>query len=368
MCPTGDQVNYARFRKYRVVLIACALFAVVTISALPQGRVKFLTVNVWSGLTYKGTFRSGMYESKDQRAFRYGLLVNELREIDPDVIALNEANMLPGYAKRISRDLGYDFIYAVARGGVRLGQVGFPINLREGEVILAKRYLNLTLLGSKGLLGGYAGNFASFHLKEATRILAGKITVGEREVVVFNTMWHDSLSPSRLNEQITLYDSREIEGAELLARVENAVQGREIRLEEAQKTVQFINDVTGVGESAAQTEPPGSVAEEPVIVMMGDFNALSDSDEILLLKKAGLIDSWDGSEVPGHTWDESTNTNILKFFAETDGSPSPYRERSNYIFYRGDAVRVASLGLVLNDTTYDTHPSDHFGVLVELEF
>ena len=272
------------------------LFLVAS-AAIGQGTVKFLTINVWSGLTYQGTFKTQAFESGEQRAFRYGLLVNELREIDADVIALNEANMLPGYAKRIARDLGYDYIYAVARGGVRLGQVGFPFNLREGEVILAKRYLNLTQLGSKGLQGGYAGNFASFHLHDATQALAGRITVGEREVVVFNTMWHDALSPNRLGELVALYDLGEIEGKGLLDRMRVSVEGKSIRMEEAEKTLLFVEELVGgsgaraPGAAATGAAAPGAATSDAVdagatgevhtgqsgaavaVVLMGDLNA-----------------------------------------------------------------------------------------------
>ncbi len=338
--------------KKSVTLLVVLIFA-VSAAAFAEKTIRFVTINAWSGLTYDGTFKSGTYESKEERLFRYGLLVNALQDLDADVIGVNEANMLPGYAKKLSRDLGYDYIYAVRVGGVRLGQAGLPINLREGHVLLAKKYLNLTPAGSRGISGGYAGNFASFHLYDANRVLAGKITVGEREVFLFSTQWCESefAKDSRLKSLVELYANDYLDGAELLGKVRDAVEGRNRRLDEADKTLAFVSEVAG--NNAA--------------VLMGSLSSLPESGEIQKLLDSGFNDAWDVAKGEGYTRDGEQNTHIGKYFFDPESGEEPRRDRVDYIFYKGEEVKALKAIIALNKGTYETHPSDHFAVVADLE-
>jgi hypothetical protein len=339
--------------KKNVVLILIFLVAVSGV-AFAEKTLKVITINVWSGLTYNGVFKSGTYESTEERAFRYGLLVNALRELDADIIGVNEANMLPGYAKRLSRDLDYDFIYSVRFGGVRLGQAGFPINLREGQIILAKKYLNLASVGSRSLSGGYAGNFASFHWRDAERIVAGKITVGEREVFLFSAGWHGSefSSDPQLKTLVDLYSSGRIAGTDLLARMQDAVDGHQERVSEAQKALEFILEIAG----------------DNAVVLMGTLNALPGSAEIYVLTDAGFNDAWQAGRGEGYTRDGVRNTNIINYFYDEQSAENPRRDRLDYIFFRGNGVAAKKAYIALDEATYEIHPSDHFAVVAELEF
>ena len=73
---------------------------------------------------------------------RYELLVSEIHQLSPDVIAIQEANPLPYYAKRLATDLDYSVVYSVALGGVRFGFFGIPTNMREGQAILFKKTMD----------------------------------------------------------------------------------------------------------------------------------------------------------------------------------------------------------------------------------
>ncbi len=335
---------------------ALILIILVAVSgpACAEKILKVVTVNVWSGLTYSGALTSGTYESREERSFRYGLLVNALRELDADIIGINEANMLPGYAKTLARDLDCDYIYAVRFGGIRLGQAGFPMNLREGQAILAKKLLNLSPAGNRALAGGYAGNFASFHVRDAQRILAGKVTVGEREVFLFSAGWHASefSNDPQLKNLVDLYSKGRIEGLELLARMQDAIDGHEERLIEAAKTVEYIAEV----------------AKENAVVLMGTLNALPDSSEIAILADAGFNDVWKAGRGDGYTRDGMRNTNIIKYFSNEQSAEEPRRDRIDYIFFKGDGVTLMNAAIALDEATFEIHPSDHFAVVAELEF
>ena len=334
------------------------LLIMVSGGVFAEKMLRIVTVNVWSGLTYEGVFKSKAFESSEERTFRYGLLVNAIREIDADIISVNEANMLPGYAKRLARDLSgdleYDYIYAVRFGGVRLGQAGFPINLREGQIILAKKYLNLTAAGSRKLSGGYAGNFASFHWRDTQRILGGRITVGEKEVFLFSAGWHGSefSSEMQLKTLVDLYSKKNIEGDELLLRVQDAIDGHNQRLLEAAETVEFIAEVAGDG----------------AVVLMGTLNALPGSAEIALLAEAGFEDAWQAGRGEGYTRDGVRNTNIIRHFYDDQSAEAPRRDRIDYIFFKGEGIVAKRAAIALDEATYEIHPSDHFAVTAELEF
>jgi endonuclease/exonuclease/phosphatase family metal-dependent hydrolase len=315
-----------------------------------------VTINVWSGLNYKGSLRMGEYEKKGIREKRTRSLVKELRLLRPDVIALNEANPLPGYARDLAAELGFGFLWHVGVGGLRAGPVGLPSNLREGDVLLARRELGLQSAGRRQLSGGPVGNFFTAHLSDATQVVAGKVRVGGRDVYVFCTHWHASAFPTpgyriELERRRTSGGLSAKEGERAWA---EAVDGRQWRMGEARRTLEFVERVAG---------------DRPT-VLLGDFNALAESDEIGLLLKAGFVDAFAAVGAgPGITWDEDRNANIrIQRIAEPDTiAEDPATKRIDYVFVRGAGITVRSAAVVLDRAVDGVFPSDHYGVFAELE-
>ena len=60
--------------------------------------LRILTINVWSGVDYRGTLRFGEYESRARRELRFRSLVQQIEELSPDVIFVQEANTVARYA------------------------------------------------------------------------------------------------------------------------------------------------------------------------------------------------------------------------------------------------------------------------------
>jgi mRNA deadenylase 3'-5' endonuclease subunit Ccr4 len=56
---------------------------------------------------------NGEYETPQIREKRYQALLKEIANLNPDIIAINEANFLPDYIKRLANDLNYDFIFTM---------------------------------------------------------------------------------------------------------------------------------------------------------------------------------------------------------------------------------------------------------------
>jgi len=329
----------------------------VLISAAAVGsaeNLRVVTINVWAGLDYKGSLKMGEYQEEDTRALRTRNLVEQLKELDPDVIAVNEANKLPRYARSLSRELDYDQIYHVGLGGLRIGPIGLPVNLREGDVILARKSRQLQRSGRKQLSGGPVGNFFTFHFADATQIVGGRILVAGREVYVFNTHWHASPFPTEqyFRQLAERRDSGRIDEQRYAELVAESVEGQKWRLGEARKTVAFIDKIAG---------------NNPVI-LMGDFNAASASEEIAVLKAAGFRDAFaEAGNPPGFTWDGRENSNIQlqkKVFPE-DFWLEPTQRRIDYVFFRGSGLEVLASEVVLDRPLQGIHPSDHFGVMAE---
>lgn len=335
----------------RRLTFACAVLALLGVAATAAAEnITVATVNVWSGLTYKGAFSVGTYEDRATRAFRFDLLSDGLASLEPDVVAVQEANPLPDYADRLGAELGYDAVYDVRQGGVRIGPVGLPVNLREGEAILAPPGRSLTLAAVKQLAGPGAGNVAAFQLGTGSQVLAAQLQAEGRTVHVFTTRWTPSpqASRERLVELVDRYDESDIDGKELTRLMERAVEGSERRRREARETVVFINELAG---------------SEPVI-LAGSLYALPDSDEIQVLRDAGFLDVWSVvGRGAGTTWDAATNANIIEHGLAAAGGE---RARYDYVFIRGEGIVARSVSVILSRPTYGVHPSDHYGLLAEI--
>jgi hypothetical protein len=118
-------------------------------------------------------------------------LLAGIRKLAHDIIAIQEANPAPQYAKRLAADLGYQVIYHVSLGGIRLGPLGIPRNLREGEAILVKNSFAIKDLGVKRLGGwGIATNWICFHFGEITQVLLGKVIINGESLYIYAVHLH----------------------------------------------------------------------------------------------------------------------------------------------------------------------------------
>lgn len=320
----------------------------------------------------------GEYETADVREQRFQALVQQIRALDPDIVGVQEANKLPDYAERLGADLGYDFFYHVGVGGVRLGKVGLPWNLREGDVILTKRDLQGSFAGRKQLSGGHVGSFFTFHFSDATQIMAVRIMNRGQPLFVFVTHWHASILATpemqqfadslRANQLVTLsaYDSAFAE----------IKLGESWRLGESRGTLDFIRETAG---------------KHPFI-LMGDFNAPRLSPEIQNLLRSGMVDVFyavHSDSLSGYTWDPDRNRNFqthylpqhqaaeeqgLSFYQELKQMHEATPKRIDFIFW-GDKrtleageVAITESHVVLDEVVNGLHASDHFGVYAEFVF
>ncbi len=342
-------------RKMMVLVLLAAAAAAIQPAETEPESLTVLTINVWSGLDYRGSLKMGEYEPKVVREQRTRLLIEQLKELAPDVVALNEANKLPRYARLVAAELGYDRVWHVGLGGLRAGPVGIPCNLREGDVLLARPELELHRAGRRQLSGGPVGNFFTAHLADATQVVAGRIRLADRQVYLFCTHWHASPFPTAayLAELERWRESGQLSEKDYQKRVAEAREGQEWRLSEARKMLDFIERVAG-----------GAPA-----ILLGDFNALPDSEELALVRQAGFADAFAlAGSGQGITWDDGGNANIrLQHRADPGEIPQdPPSKRIDYIFVRGAGLAVTHARVVLDRPVAGQYPSDHYGVLAEI--
>lgn len=330
-----------------------------------RNELRLMTINVWSGLDYRGTLTMGEYEPAEVRAKRFRALVSEIRRLAPDVIAVNEANFLPDYIEDLAGETGYDYIYHVGVSGVRVWRAGLPWNLREGDAILAKKDLGLACVGREQLSGGgFIWNNLSFHTQDATQVLLGKIRVNGDDLYIAATHWHAS-PPD---------DARSME---LLSLIKKEGNYPDTAFNEAKDTLKsdclWRRDEAGKMTSyLKKTVPAGKK-----IIVMGDFNSTAGTPEMRLLLSAGYIDTYAAvSRDKGYTWDAAQNSNIKKFYisAAPDRYDSLYEEfssksdrrssRIDFILLNREFPRgpVRASSVCCTGYLEGVQPSDHFGV------
>lgn len=328
-------------------------------------NLRLVSINVWSGLDYKGTLIMGEYESAERRELRYQALVSEIRRLDPDVIAINEANFLPDYVKRLAKDIDYDHIYHVGVSGLHIGRVGVPWNLREGDAILAQKGLALAYVGRKQLSGGgFVGNMFSFHTQDATQVLVGKVRVNGQDLYLAVTHWHASPPDDAATRQtlIKLKKTWNYTEEQYNQALDSLVADNEWRKAEAKLMAEYLDSVVPRGAPLA---------------VLGDFNATITSPEMRFLTERGYVDAYSRvSSRAGHTWDPGANTNIKSFYLG-DGEKrfdSLYEhlnsineatgKRIDFILLNETlgAGQVVDAAVCFDRLHEGVHPSDHFGV------
>jgi len=331
--------------------------------------LRILTLNVWSGLDYIGTLSAGDYEPPGRRAARFAELVRQTREFDPDVILLQEVNPAGRFARRLASALGFDFVRDVYLSGIKIGPLGIPTNLREGNATLARPGLGLKKAASWRHSGGFgfAGSFLSFHFDEIVGSLVARITVQGLPLYLVNVHLHASPSPDAGLE--TRFRGLLADGTQTEESFREGMDAWKSGIERrAAESRDLLARIRKLG--------PGI----PVIVA-GDFNAPPEAAEIASFRDGGpFLDA--GPAGAFITWDPARNPNIAFSTALRDARgksrsgadllgalDSAITRRLDYVFLGPPFGRedILSSRIVLDTGPGGVPPSDHFGVLAEID-
>jgi endonuclease/exonuclease/phosphatase family metal-dependent hydrolase len=318
--------------------------------------MRIVTINIWSGLDYQGWLRSGRYETAAQWEARYRHLVDRLRALDADVIAINEANPVGPVMRRLAVDLGYDQLHWRGLSGLRLGPIGLPVNLDEGDGLLARRELNLQPVGRRRLTGGWIGRWGSVNVANATQLVCGRIAIDGRPIYLFNTHWTVAGSAAAYAAQET---SRDGDAAALPAEKRHDAQAAHaeaasIRMIEASRTADAVHALL----------PPGAPA-----ILCGDFNTVPETPELRVVEEAGFTDAFHhlNPDETGATWDGARNDIIRQIYDSMRHIPAQ-PARLDYVFVNAPLRPALTSARVALDRANDRpHPSDHFAVVCDLD-
>ncbi len=324
--------------------------------------LKAMTLNAWSGLTYRGLLRMGYFEPEEARLNRFEGLVAEIERLKPDIIGINEANPLPCYCDELSRRTGYDSIWHMGVSGLRLGGFGIPVNLREGDVVLAKKGLGLEFIGRIKLAGpGIVRQGFSVHTGDLTQAILCRISMEGKDVYVCTTHWHATLGPDSIERAGLLKRTYGYSGKELGRVIKTINRDISWKMREARGTIKLLT----------KKVPAGS----PVI-LMGDLNAEPDRPDLECLRLNGFHEAIPGG--PGFTWDPEANANLIKYYPENLDKrfdslydhlravyEKTFRRTIDYIMVNGYAELLDSRPCA-NETFKGGHISDHFGVIANI--
>jgi len=356
-------------RKARsVILFAFAFLALTVSQARGEGTLRLLTINVWSGLDYSGTFSFGYYEPEDRRELRFRTLVGRIRSADPDVLFLQEANPVGQYAARLADSLGFDEIHQVCNGGIKIGPIGMPSNLKEGIAILARPGLRLSMVDAWKLSGslGVHGDPLTFHIDEANFAIVGAIRVGGKRVHLVNV--HLSDAAPRDTAMLRAFDGLCRTG--MISVRDSAPTARAWVERTARKETE--------GERLMK-HCAGLTAGVPVI-LGGDFNSERGVSPLPAITAGGcFFDA--GPSGDAYTWDPSGNENIRYSLQPVDAGGDTLDgmglitaahdarpRRIDYVFldshFRPEDVHTA---IVFDSAGTLPHVSDHYGLLARID-
>ena len=329
-------------------------------------ELRVLTFNVWHGLRPDGGKLRLEGEDPARKEERFDWQIEQLRELDADVLLLQEVNPNQRQSRRYAAALGMDEIHKVASCGVHLGPIKIPANVNEGLAILARPELRLRRVGTKRLSGNArcAAGWG-FQTKESRYVLFGEVDLAGARVLVANT--HLSAPPHVLPGFETRLREMVLEGSL------EAQQRRTIVDTLERKRARNLAEVDRL-----LVEIEWRTSQYAGVILGGDFNASPGSASIRSVEAAGLRAAASG---PGfETWDPIRNAENkaigerLASQLPTYGKPEldDWLRRRDEVARQIDYVfvsqewRVGDAALVLEGGKEGLLASDHFGVLVML--
>lgn len=345
--------------------------------------MRFLTFNLWHGLSPASPIAFEALEPTARRHLREKLQIETLKDLKPDFCFLQELNPVHIRVEALRDVLQMEGQYQPDLVGLKVFGLGVPLNLHSGLAILASEKLGCKPVAAVSLSRpfNWVRKWASWQLKEERFALFSETMIpGWGKVLLVNTHLHHGLeaTPRFLAEFEKIAEAHELNATFLSELKERVNRGNNRRM----------NEITLLLRTLKQHEKRYSG-----VVMCGDFNAEAESDIFHPFKEMGFEDAWaeaHGTE-PGNTFDphaneanhvlqanfpltlmvedltfsSKTKTELLQLARRHENRP----RRIDYLWYRssGKNVRVTRAQLVGKPNAEGMAPSDHFGVCVDLE-
>ena len=337
--------------------------------------MRIVTWNLWHGLSPTEKWWFEELEPQGRRELRYELQEQKVKELAADIYLFQEVNPVRARSRRLAKALGYDEIHQADSKGLKLFNIGFPLNLNSGLSIVHSKKLNClgvhvtNLSGSSPLLN----DWGSLQWEENRVLLAASFETQDGKLItVANTHFHHGLEFTEKLHQSFGSLPEQVKG-ELFQRLSRGDERRKEELQVALSEVQRL------------------VQKSDVVVFAGDFNFSPNSENHQSLEHSGFVDLWkklnseEGFtfdsiknssnhrfqerfrlpiEVNDLTFQEEMKDSLNKALRETDARP----RRIDYMWINEDAVpafkKIEMFGFETKDSLA---PSDHFGLVADFD-
>ena len=329
-----------------------------------------------------------MYEAlepAERLRLREARQLEVIKQVDADVCFFQECNPAPRRAPELARLMNAKYNVQPDLVGLKLFGLGLPMNLNGGLVITARPRLGLKWVDAISLSRpqlNLVRSWGSWQVREERFALYSEITRpdGGRTLLI-NTHVHHGLEATpevkaeieRLGEELSLSESVMTELRERLAR------GNSRRRQEIQNLLARLDTRRD---------------QYDAVVLAGDFNVAPGGEVGRILTEYGFRDSWltVNPDDPGFTFDRDRNVanhllqlsfpltlkvedlsfsprirdKLLELARAEENRP----RRIDYVWTwtKGEPVRVRHAEIVGLPDDDGLAPSDHFGVVTDLEF
>lgn len=346
--------------------------------------MRFLTFNLWHGLSPSSLVAFEALEPAERRRLREELQVQVLREINADFSFFQEVNPVAHRAPALSQALDASAAFQPDLVGLKLFGLGLPLNLNSGLLILAQKRWGLKWIEAVSLSRpgpSRVRSWGSWQLKEERFALFAETMIPRwGRVLLVDTHLHHGLELTadflqeieRLGEELQLSASIISELKTRLAR------GNQRRAQELATLLRALERHQKRYEA---------------VILAGDFNASPVSDLSQMLRDMGFRDAWSEvhGEDPGFTFDHNRNPanhllqsrfpltlvvedlsfsasikdSLLRLARTQENRP----RRIDYLWFRAPdlGLKVKRAELVGFPNKEGLAPSDHFGVVTEID-
>jgi endonuclease/exonuclease/phosphatase family metal-dependent hydrolase len=248
---------------------------------------KVVTYNTLHGLEVS-KFWVRQVESDEDRLARFAVRIDQLAELAPDLILLQEVNPLPDMAEQYvralkRRGLHYAQVHQVDACGLRIAPgLALVPGLNNGLAIFAKTPLRLRMVGSIKLSGsfGSCGDYFGLQLGELRYALLAEITAPGSEMPHLVATMH--LHSGIERDARMLHDLMEAHKAGLLHHYDHLMTA--LTMDQQRRRMELHNLLDAIHEQQLHKRYAG-------IIFGGDLNFEAGSPEFDELEKAGFTDS-----------------------------------------------------------------------------
>lgn len=338
--------------------------------------MRVVTWNLWHGLSPTEKWWFEELEPQGRRELRFELQEEILKDLSADICLFQEVNPVRARSKKIARALGCAEIHQADSKGLKLFNIGFPLNLNSGLSIVHSKKLKCldiqftNLSGSSPLLS----DWGSIQWEENRVLLAATFEAQNgRLITVANTHFHHGLE---LTEKLqNSFEDLSVEvRSELLQRLSRGDERRKEELDVALSEIKRLKQKCDV------------------MIFGGDLNLSPFTENYNSIQGAGFVDLWSklrGGEA-GFSFDCSLNSSNHRFqerfrlpyetddltfqaemkerlaltLREADRRP----RRIDYLWANDEAAgtfnRIELFGF---ENKNGVAPSDHFGLVADFD-